>query len=164
MAGEKLEAAKQGMTAFLSLLSSERADAVGLISFSNRAEQTVRLSGVAEVGDVVESRIRGLHAEGRTALLDAVDLACEDVSRWSSHAQAIVLLTDGHENASTIDLSELEQRLKHRYGAPMILCVGYGDDADYTVLRRLAELTRGTALRGTVLNIRQLYQHMMRLL
>lgn len=160
MAGEKLETAKQGMITFLSQLSEERADAVGLVTFESLAEVAVPIGELSSTEETIAAQIRSLRPKGGTALLDAVALARRELASWRTHACAIVLLTDGGENASvTTPLDQLLRELRSDDVPPAVLSLAYGADADFQVLQRLAEATRGKCLTGSVRNVVQLYQH-----
>jgi uncharacterized protein YegL len=164
MEGEKLEAAKHGLAAFLGFLSSDRNDAVGIVTFSDTVSLPIPMGRICDVGESVEMCILGLHAGGWTALLDAVLLACDQVTSWTDRMQAVVILTDGHDNRSTTSWDDLESRLLNATDTPVIFALAYGDDADYALLSRLANLTRGKVFRGSVLNIADLYQHLIGML
>lgn len=164
MRGEKLETAKQGIAALLGLLSSDRTDVVGMVSFSSLATPIVPVGYIDEIGECIAGTTRGLSSDGQTALLDAVLIACDQLDNWPDYVPVVVLITDGHENHSKHRLEDVEFYLRSTKNAPTILGLAYGDDADYQLLSHLAKITRGKVFEGTVLNIVQLYNYLARLL
>jgi len=164
MRGEKIETAKQGIAALLGLLSSDRTDAVGMVSFSSNATPIVSIGRIDEIGEAIADTTRNLRVGGQTALLDAVLIACDQLADWRDYVPVVVLITDGHENHSVHQLDEVESHLRSQKIPPAILGLAYGNDADYVLLRHLAGITRGKVFEGTVLNIVQLYNHLARLL
>jgi len=74
---------------------------------------------------------------------------------------AIVVMTDGLENASAITLTRLTAQMRdgNRKGVPvLVFAIAYGEDADKEVLQRLAEATGGQMREGTLETIRNLYR------
>jgi Mg-chelatase subunit ChlD len=162
MAGEKLAAAKVGMSAFLGHLSNVRGDAIGLVAFSDEASVLVPVSGLSEFGDAVGYGIAALEASGNTALIDAILLGWGQLQGLSRHVCAVVVLTDGLENSSTVPVDEAARKLQIGDHRPMIFGLAYGQDADLEVLQRFAEITNGAALQGTVSNISFAYAEILR--
>ena len=73
---------------------------------------------------------------------------------------ALVVMTDGRENASRVTLRELDDRIKqgNQQVPVVIFCVAYGSDADYDVLQTLADASGGQVREGTPETIRELYK------
>lgn len=144
--GEKLERAKLGMSAFLSHLVPERGDVVGLIAFSSTPRVVVPMGKLFECAEQVERAIAALRPGEDTALVDAVLLAWDEVSRWDDWVRAVIVVTDGLENASTRSKPEALQRpgavLPRR---TTVFGLAFGDDADYELLRQFSEVTGGVS-------------------
>jgi Ca-activated chloride channel homolog len=84
-------------------------------------------------------------AEGTTALYDAVKVAIDHLNRGSRQRKALVLLSDGGDNASVTALDDM-LRLAQQSSAT-IYCIGLYDvsqkDRNPGVLRRIAKVTGG---------------------
>ena len=112
---------------------------------------------------MLQSAISDLHADGDTALLDAVDWAYEALQSRQDRERinAIVVMTDGQENASLISIGDLQDRLErgNEAGAAVVIfAIAYGYDADFNTLEQMAEPTGGQVREGTVETIRELYK------
>jgi Ca-activated chloride channel family protein len=162
MQGEKLQQAREAFLTFLSLIKGDQ-ERVGLVVFSSDAEEAVSLAELATNRDVLRSRISGLSAGGDTALLDAINLAYERLQSLqdSERINAIVVMTDGKENNSSIRLRTLTSRLEqgNQSGAPVVVfCVAYGSDADLDTLESISSATGGQTRRGSPQTIQELYR------
>lgn len=86
-------------------------------------------------------------AEGTTALYDALELALTHLESGTRQRKALVLLSDGGDNASFSSLDDV-LRLAQRSSAT-IYCIGIYDphqnDKNPKVLRQIAKLTGGEA-------------------
>lgn len=162
MEGEKLEAARQALRVFLDQIEGDL-EQVGLVEFSSRVNNIEPLAPLGENRARLQAEIDGLRARGNTALLDAVRAAyvrlrqLNDVERIN----AIVVMTDGRENASDISLDELVKLIErgNREGPPIVIfAIAYGDDADYELLEALARASGGQVRQGDLETIRQLYK------
>lgn len=159
MAGEKLQAAKIGLSAFMAQLRQERGDAAGLITFSSEPNLEVGLDNLSDNADVLGERIAQLEVKGNTALIDAIRMAAERLATDTNHIRAIVVLTDGLENASTTTEEELLLFLRQfGYRGVSIYGLAYGDGADVDRLGRLSKATGGETFKGTITNVRRLYE------
>ena len=104
-----------------------------------------------------------LEAGGDTALLDGVAQAQKELYRLndSERINAIVVMTDGQENASHISILDLQNQLRrgNEGNAPVVIfAIAYGRDADLYTLEQLAEPTGGQVREGTIETIRELYK------
>lgn len=162
MEGSKLDNAKVGMSTLLGFINADRNDAIGLFTFEDQAAQVVGLDLASQVADQVGNQIASLRASnGRTALLDSIVLASEKLQSYQNHIKAIVLLTDGHENASrnATSIEEVIDTLSlERNGSITVFSLAYGDDADKQLLKKLSSMTGGDALAGNVSNIATLFK------
>ena len=92
-------------------------------------------------------------AEGTTALYDALKLAIEHLKDGSRQRKALVLLSDGGDNASE---SKLDDVLKMaQQSSATIYCIGiydlYQKDRNPGVLKKIAKVTGGEAYFPTTL-------------
>lgn len=155
---EKLTAAKMGMVAFLAQLNAERGDMAGLITFSDKVRVPVGLDHLKEVGAQLESAIEGLTPGGQTALLDAVEIALNELHPMQRCIKTIVVLTDGQENSSSLSFPEAEVLVRNwRTPRGALYALAYGRDADVATLQRLSQLAGGTTYSGNLQNIRHLF-------
>jgi len=158
----KLAQAKDALKVFLDQVQGDR-DRVGLISFSSRVYGTIPLSDIKREREYMKSQVGVLNASGQTALLDAVQYAYDDLQKRGDRERinAILVMTDGIENASSIKLNPLIDRVKrgNASGVPVVIfCIGYGSDADWNVLNALADATGGFARRADPETIQKLYK------
>jgi Mg-chelatase subunit ChlD len=158
MEGVKLEGAKVGTSAFLGHLIAARGDAVGLSSFSDTAEWVVPLDLFVSTGDKIGQEIALLRSSGRTALLNAILEAITATERWEGSLRAVVVLTDGMDNSSTVSEEEVLAAAKRsRESGTRVFCLAYGEDADYELLRRVSGATGGSVYRGGITTIEALF-------
>jgi Ca-activated chloride channel homolog len=160
MTGEKLAQAKEALATFLDQIQGD-SERVGLISFSTYVETTVPMAELGSNRTALEMAIDQLEAGGDTALLDAVNEAYQQLQSYgdTERINAIVVMTDGKENASYTDLSDLVRELSQASRVQvLVFCVAYGDDADMGMLQAIAEPSGGQALQGDPATIRDLYK------
>jgi len=159
---DKLTQAIDALSIFLDQVQGDR-DRVGLIPFSNRVYNTIPLQDIGAQRAMLKTQVKSLKANGQTALLDAVQFAYDDLEKRNDRDRinAIVVMTDGIENSSSIKLSQLTDRVKrgNASGVPVVIfCIGYGSDADWNVLNALADATGGFARRADPDTIQKLYK------
>jgi Ca-activated chloride channel homolog len=99
--------------------------------------------------DAAELRasLKQMRTEGTTALYDAMDVALRQLKQGSRQRKALVILSDGGDNAS---LLKLDQALKMaQQSSATIYCIGIYDpnqkDRDPNVLKKIAKITGGEA-------------------
>ena len=159
MRGEKLAQAQLALHAFLDQIQGE-AERVGLIEFASQVNTVVYLDELGRNRSALESAMDSLHAEGDTALLDAVSEAHLRLQELgdTERINAIVVMTDGRENYSDISLRSLVRELEGGDVPVVVFCIAYGDDADMQTLRAIAEPTGGQVREGDLETIRELYK------
>lgn len=162
MRGEKLAAAQQALQTFLGQIVNDR-ERVGMLEFSDQVNHVVDLDELANNRDDLQFDIDNLQAGGNTALLDAVRTAYRRMQREGDpeRINAIVAMTDGRENQSSVSLNQLVDEIAqgNASGVPVIVfSIAYGDDADYEVLSALAEASGGQVREGNTETIQQLYK------
>jgi Ca-activated chloride channel family protein len=162
MEGEKLSNVKEALTVFIDQIEGGE-ERVGLIEFWGNVDILVPLDRLGDSRGALVSAINGLQAGGDTALLDGVLRAYKELQRLNDpeRINAIVVMTDGQENASHISVWDLTDRMQrgNQTGPPVVVfAIAYGRDADYGTLEQLAQATGGQAREGTVETIRELYK------
>jgi Ca-activated chloride channel family protein len=170
MEGERLARAKEALQSFIAQIRDGR-DRVGLVTFSSAVREEVPLASLDQNRADLERAIAGLVAGGNTALYEAIAVAAERLAarREPDRINVVVVMTDGAEDASRADLvarrgdpSRLIAALREqerRSGIPVVVfAVAYGREAEFEVLRTIAEATRGQAYRSDPATIRKLYR------
>jgi Ca-activated chloride channel family protein len=105
--------------------------------------------------------INAMDARGNTALLDAVWEAYIYLVQEDDREaiNAIVVMTDGQENASNLSLRELQKRFAQESGAPIVVfTIGFGDDVDDAMLEDIARIGGGQYRRANETDIQELYR------
>lgn len=162
MEGEKLGAAQAALREFLGQIKGDQ-ERVGLVEFSSTVNNIEPLDELGDNRAQLEWSIDSLQALGNTALLDGVRTAYVRLQQESDpeRINAIVVMTDGRENNSYITLSQLQREIEsgNASGVPVVIfAIAFGDDADYDVLRTIAESSGGQVRQGDLNTIRQLYR------
>ena len=152
MQGERISTARTATAEFLERLDPN--DNVGVMVFS---DDVTTLSEIQRAGDVRETlapRVLGLIADGNTNLYSAV---CEasaamvvaqeaDVAAGEARLYGIVVLSDGEDTVGELSESRMfSQCLPSSAEADgiKIFPIAFGDDADQSVLERMAQVTAG---------------------
>jgi Ca-activated chloride channel family protein len=166
MEGEKIRSATTATAEFLDRLDPD--DEVALITFSNGV---VLLSEPERVGNVVEglsSRVRGLIADGNTALYDAIcqstelaaELKAEDEEAGETRLYGVVLLSDGEDTIG----QPTENRMfvtclpaNAEADGVKIFPIAFGEDAAEELLSRVATATGGRMYTADPASISNVY-------
>ncbi|MGQ9552898.1 MAG: VWA domain-containing protein [Anaerolineae bacterium] len=162
MSGEKISKAQQALLAFIEAIRGD-AERVGLVEFSSEVERIVPLQELAGNRTALEQAVAELTVGGDTALLDAIGVAYGQLQALADteRINAIVVMTDGRENASRTRLRQLVKRIGdgNRRGVQVyIFCIAYGSDADMNVLAAIAEASGGQVRQGDLTSIEELYK------
>jgi Ca-activated chloride channel homolog len=161
MRGDKLSNTQGALRTFLAQIPNDQ-ERVGLLEFNTRVTNIVELDTLAKNRAPLTQDIDRMQATGNTALLDAVDAAYNRLQQQAdpNRINAIVVMTDGRENASNITTSELAQRISEgNQRVPVVIfCVAYGSDADFGLLQMLADASGGQVRAGTPETIQNLYK------
>ncbi len=159
MEGEKLDNVKVALRTFIDQIKSD-SERVGLIQFYTDAYDVVKINDLKYTRSNLISSIDSLEAGGDTALLDGISAAYDRLQRLNDpeRINAIVVMTDGRENASNISLNRLISKLRGGSVPVVVFAIAYGGDADMGYLQQVANATNGQTYEGTVETIRQLYK------
>jgi len=162
MEGDKITNVKQALKIFVEQIQNDQ-ERVGMVLFSSTPYNVIAPKELQTNRAVLNSTIDGIKASGNTALLDSVRTAYNQLQILNDkdRINAIVVMTDGLENNSSITLTKLSEYMRNtnQSGVPVVVfAIGYGKDADYKTLKTLADATGGQAREGTVETIRQLYK------
>jgi Ca-activated chloride channel family protein len=159
MEGDKIDNVKVALRTFVDQIKSD-SERVGMIQFFSNVSDAVKINELKYTrGDLIHS-IDLLQAGGDTALLDGISIAYDRLQKLNDpeRINAIVVMTDGKENASSISLNRLINKLRSGKIPVVVFAIAYGSDADYSYLQQIADATNGQTFQGTIETIRQLYK------
>lgn len=105
--GPKLGKARAAVMEFLRTANPE--DEFMLIHFNDRPEV---LSGFTTRTEEFQNRLLFVESRGRTALLDAIYLALNEMRKARYQRKAILILSDGGDNSSRYTLREVKSRVR----------------------------------------------------
>jgi Ca-activated chloride channel homolog len=105
--GDKLQKSREAITQFLQSANPE--DEFALVRFSEQPELVQALTTRAEE---IQHGMLYTTAHGRTALLDAIVLALDEMKHARHSRKAILIISDGGDNASLYTLGELKNRVR----------------------------------------------------
>ena len=95
----------------------------------------------------LEGALMGVPARGKTALYDAIETALRHLQKASRDKKALIVISDGGDNASSHTLNQVLQKAEH--SDVMIYTVGLFDEDDTDrnprVLKQIARATGGEA-------------------
>jgi Ca-activated chloride channel family protein len=115
---DKLEQARNALKAFVQTSHAE--DDFFLVGFNRRANLLAEFCD----GEGLGRRLNVVGAQGETALYDAVYLGVEKVQQGRHRRRALLIISDGQDNASRYTLDQLRQRLKE--SGVQLYCIGVG--------------------------------------
>jgi Ca-activated chloride channel homolog len=156
----KIDAAKQGMKQFVNLLSDD--DALGLTVFSDSSDVLTPVTQLGPKRQDVINRIGNIVPEGSTRLFDTIAEQVQALQAMpSKNIKAVVVLTDGIDNLSQLNLDQLVKQIsasgENAGNAVKVFTIAYGADADANALKKIASATGGQEYTGTPQNIQQVY-------
>ena len=123
MSGEKINKARTALERFID--SSHPSDEYFLIAFNSRAQL---LMDRTRDGDAVLDKLQLVQPKQNTALYDAVYLGLERVTRGSHQKKALLIISDGQDNASRYNFGEVRRLMKE--SDVVTYAVGIIDTAD----------------------------------
>jgi Ca-activated chloride channel family protein len=161
MGGAKLARTKEALQAFVGQIRGDR-DQVGLIEFGTAVKRFQPLRPVDDrsLGEL-STQVDRMEAGGETALIDAVWEAYNDLQRTgdTEAINAIVVMTDGRENASAYSASDLQRRFEQeRVVTVVVFTIAFGADADEGLLQHIARIGTGQFRRADETDIEGLYR------
>lgn len=107
MSGQKIAKARNALSRFIS--TSHPNDEYFLIAFNNRAQLLLDRS---RDGDAVLKKLTLVEPRQNTALYDAVYLGTERVTRGTHQKRAMLIISDGQDNASRYNFGEVRRLMK----------------------------------------------------
>ncbi|MEE8391516.1 MAG: VWA domain-containing protein [Anaerolineae bacterium] len=161
MQGTKLRRAKEALQAFVSQIQGDR-DQVGLIEFGSNVKLFEPLQPLDDDSrQELTVQISRMEANGQTAMIDAVLEAYDNLQQTSDAEaiNAIVVMTDGRENDSRYDVSDLRRQFEQEQTVTVIVfAIAFGSDADVDLLQDIADIGNGQFRRADETDIEELYK------
>jgi Ca-activated chloride channel homolog len=105
--GAKLEKSRQAVAQFIRTANPQ--DEFFLIQFSDRPEI---VQGFTKETEEIQNRLTFMQAKGRTALLDAVYLAMNQMKKAHNPRKAILIISDGGDNSSRYTETEVKDAVR----------------------------------------------------
>jgi VWFA-related protein len=105
--GNKLEKSRQAVSEFLKTANPQ--DEFFLVQFSDTASL---IQPFTRDPEGIQNRLTFTKSAGRTALLDAIYRAIQEMTKAKSPRKALLLISDGGENASRYSRSEIKNLVK----------------------------------------------------
>lgn len=157
----KLPRVQTALLSFIGNIKGQK-DRLELIDFSDHIKYN---SGLLQVNpthkDEITRWVSQMNADGNTAVLDSVLSAFDDLQKLgdTQAINAIVVMTDGRENSSTrTSLSQLQKTLANAKVPVVVFSIAFGKDADVTIMKSVAQVTKGQFRQAETINIEELYQ------
>lgn len=156
----KIEEAKNGADLFLGRLPAQ--DNIGLIAFDTVPTVLVPLKPRNENISQLQVQVQGLIADGKTSMFDGLELARQELEKLNQRDRinAIVLLSDGADTASTISLEQLKENFGE--SSIQIFPIAYGADADTSALQQIADFSRTQLVEGGTGDINKIFENLSR--
>jgi Ca-activated chloride channel family protein len=158
----KIEQAKAGLETFLARILPE--DRVGLVVFSSTTKLLVPPALLSENRIQLGDAIQSMQAEGKTAVFDGLVAGKKALDELppigDERIKAIVLLSDGQDNSSTMTIDQLKQEFQESNIS--IFPVAYGADADVTALQQIVDFSRTILVKGSSGDIGQIFDNLSR--
>jgi Ca-activated chloride channel family protein len=159
----RLQRAKAGLDVFFR--NVEPQDAVGLTIFSDKIQPLIAPAPLSKNRDALKSRVRDLIADGGTALYDATVSSFDAVraQKATDRINAVVLLTDGEDTDSQINVDDVVQHLQSQGDSPnrvRVFTIAYssGATASRGQLKRISAASGGLDYEGKTENIESVYR------
>jgi Ca-activated chloride channel homolog len=105
--GAKLQKSRQAVAQFLKTANPE--DEFFLVQFNDRPELTVPFTPDSEE---LQNRLTFIESKGRTALLDGIYMAMNQMKKARNPRKAILLISDGGDNSSRYTESEVRNAVR----------------------------------------------------
>ncbi len=158
--GSMNDGAKDGLKEFVNLLNDD--DKLGLTVFSDQSNIVTPVDQLGPKRPQVLNSIDAIGASGNTRLFDTIAEQQKALQNaQSKNIKALVVLTDGEDTASQMNLDQLIQQVslkgENAGSGVKIFTIAYGDDANVDALTKIANAAGGKEYKGTPQNIRSVY-------
>jgi Ca-activated chloride channel family protein len=105
--GSKLQKSRQAVAQLMKTANPE--DEFFLVQFNDRPEITV---GFTRDSEEIQNRLTFVQSKGRTALLDSIYLAINQMKKASNPRKALCVISDGGDNSSRYTESEIKNLVR----------------------------------------------------
>ena len=143
---------KQSAAVFLKRILRRDSDLALIIGFNKDVRLVQELTSDK---DLLSHSIRKLRSGGETAIYDAVSAASQQLARVRETQpvrRVIILITDGEDNSSHIDLEQAEEVAQRNECAVYVMSINAGIDRELEradrAMKELSEVTGGNFLRA----------------
>lgn len=159
----KINEAREGALELLKMMNDE--DQFSLLPFNDQLRWALQNVSMRTARPQAEAAIRGLFANGGTALFDAINAAFEEkmarpAEQRADKISAIVVLSDGADTNSAMKLGALLDAIRSdsELRSIRVFTIGYGPDAQRDVLEQIADATQAKFYKGDPKNIRDVFR------
>lgn len=154
MRGQKMTAVQNTLLSYVNNLGPK--EEIAIITFSDQINSPVIIKGTPEGKNQGIQYISSLQARGGTKLYDSALYARDWLRKnlKSNAINAVLILTDGEDSGSGINLQQLEQELqKSGFNSDeriAFFTVGYGNDGEFNAqaLEEIAKINAGYYRKG----------------
>ena len=105
--GYKMSKAREAVAQFFKTVNPE--DEFFLVQFNNRPEM---VTGFTRSLEDIQSRLTFVRSKGRTALLDAIYLALNQMKQARNNQKALLVISDGGDNSSRYTPREIKRTVR----------------------------------------------------
>jgi len=138
MKGERIHAARSAAARFVGSLGAE--DRCALLAFGDSVKWLV--GEFTEDRKAIQDQLRSLEAtDAKTVLNEAFLYAAQKGDQRPTAHAAVVVMTDGRDDGSSINLDQAAREAQWR-NVP-IYALGFGSEIDHRALRQITTLTGG---------------------
>lgn len=166
---DKLSNALEGIKVFLE--QTRDVDRVGFVVFDRDARVLVPTDLLSKNREAILNYVNNpdrLPREDSTAIYDGVAAGLDEIQRLNDkeHINALVVLTDGQDNASSsTNKRQVPNRLRadrDQLWGVKLFPIAYGEEegVDVELLQQFADFTQTRLVQGDVTNIRKIYEEM----
>jgi len=124
MSGDKIQKARKALEKFIA--TSHPSDEYFLIAFNSRAQL---LLDRTRDGEAVLRQLTLVQPKQNTALYDAVYLGVDKVTRGAHQKRALIIISDGQDNASRYNFNEVRRLMKESDVVTYAVGILSGSDA-----------------------------------
>ncbi|GAC1613330.1 MAG: substrate-binding and VWA domain-containing protein [Candidatus Dormibacteraceae bacterium] len=144
----KLDLVKAALGAAIDQVGDD--DEVGLWTFSDTHREVIAIRRLGDQRPQLKAAVAGMEARGGTLLYTTAQDALDKVRSETDpgHISALVLLTDGEDNASrahSLDALVAAETSQPPANAVRVFTIAYGTDANRSVLARMATPSGGSS-------------------
>jgi len=155
---QKIQNAREGAKQLVSLLSEN--DHLSLLPFNSQITWASKDLPIKTGRDELTRTVDSLFAQGGTALYDSIDTAyqylmTQNPGGESDNILSVVVLTDGEDTESKMQLTQLMDRIHYDGEVHKIhvFTIAYGKDAKKDILARISDATQAKSYEGNPQNI-----------